>query len=205
MKNTTTKKTREHFNETANDYDNTFDGRYVKPMYKHILDFFSDKEEAVILDLGCGSGNILVQLINQKRELYGVDLSENMIAVAKERLKDNATLEIADAKDLPFEDNKFDYIICNASFHHYPYPMETLLEMNRVLKQNGVIIIGEGYSYQPFRFLLNIYFKFANTGDFRSYGQHELSKMLINSGFSLEKVDKNKNRIFYEVRKISKI
>lgn len=200
MKNITNK-TKKHFNETAKDYNNSFDGKYVKPMYEYILGYFKDKkEEAAILDIGCGNGNILAELVTPKNKLYGIDLSENMIMVARKRLHGNAELQIADAKELPFQDNQFDYIICNASFHHYPYPLETLMEMNRVLKKGGVLLIGEGYAYEPFRFILNIYFKFASTGDFHSYGQHELTRMLQKTGFHVEKVKRSDMRIFYEAR-----
>ncbi len=200
MKQNITKKTKEHFNETAENYNNSFDGKYVKPMYEYILSYFTDKEEATILDIGCGSGNILAELVNGKRKLFGIDLSDNMIAVAKKRLNENAILQVADAKEIPFQENQFEYIICNASFHHYPYPMQTLLEMKRVLKKKGVLIIGEGYAYEPFRFILNVYFKFAKTGDFHTYGQHELIRMLQKAGFQVGKVERNGMRVFYEAR-----
>lgn len=192
-----TNMTKEHFNETANYYEDSFDGRYVKPMYDYILRYFADKKEASILDIGCGNGTILARLANERRTLYGVDLSENMIEIAKKRLGVHAKLLVADAKELPFSESEFDYIICNASFHHYPYPKETLQEMRRVLKNKGELLIGEGYAYEPFRFFLNVYFKFAKTGDIHSYGMHEMVRMLEKAGFQVKRTDNMNGRVFY--------
>ncbi|WP_160690370.1 class I SAM-dependent methyltransferase [Clostridium sp. C2-6-12] len=183
-----------HFNSTAKEYDNSFDGKFVKVMYEPLLEEIKENSEGKLLDVGCGTGNILCKLVNGKRELFGIDLSENMVKECKKRMEDNAEIKVADAEHMPYKDNFFDVLICNASFHHYPHPEEVLKEMKRVLKSGGRLLIGEGYALQPFRALLNLSFRFSNSGDFKSYGKNEFIRMLENNGFSLAKVKKTSSR-----------
>lgn len=172
-----------HFNASAEEYDNSFDGKYVRPMYAYLMERLSREEAGCFLDIGCGTGTVLLNLVNGQRRLYGVDLSDKMVQISRHRLQGNAVIEEADAERLPFGDNLFDLVLCNASFHHYPHPQAVLEEIRRVLMPQGTLIIGEGYAFQPFRMLLNLYFRFADTGDFHSYGILELRKLLKKSGF----------------------
>ncbi|MVX64297.1 methyltransferase domain-containing protein [Clostridium chromiireducens] len=183
-----------HFNSTAGEYDSSFDGRFVKVMYEPLLDELDKNVEGKFLDVGCGTGNILCKLVNGKRELFGIDLSENMVRECSKRMKDNAEIKVADAEHMPYKDNFFDVLICNASFHHYPHPAEVLKEMKRVLKNGGRLLIGEGYAIQPFRAILNVSFHFSDSGDFKSYGKHEFIRMLEDNGFNIDEVKKTSNR-----------
>lgn len=183
-----------HFNSTAGEYDNSFDGRFVKVMYNPLLDELSKNVEGKILDVGCGTGNILCKLVNGERELFGIDLSENMVSECSKRVKNYAEIKVADAEHIPYQDNFFDVLICNASFHHYPHPEEVLKEMKRVLKNGGKLLIGEGYAIQPFRAILNLSFHFSDSGDFKCYGKLEFIRMLENNGFRIAEVKKTSNR-----------
>ncbi|MDD3417882.1 MAG: class I SAM-dependent methyltransferase [Lachnospiraceae bacterium] len=183
-----------HFNSTALEYDSSFDGKFVKVMYEPLLEELEKDAEGKLLDVGCGTGNILCKLVNGKRQLFGIDLSENMVEESKKRMEGNADIKVADAEHIPYKDNFFDTLICNASFHHYPHPEEVLKEMKRVLKSGGKLLIGEGYAIQPFRALLNLSFHFSDSGDFKSYGKHEFIRMLENNGFHAAEVKKTSSR-----------
>ena len=76
-------KTKKHFNETASDYNNSSDGKFVEPMYNVIVKEIQKLENGKILDVGCGNGNLFTFLSDEKYELYGIDFSENMIREAK--------------------------------------------------------------------------------------------------------------------------
>lgn len=183
-----------HFNSTAVKYDSSFDGKFVKVMYQPLLDELEKDAEGKLLDVGCGTGNILCKLVNGKRQLFGIDLSENMVEESKKRMGSDADIKAADAEHIPYKDNFFDTLICNASFHHYPHPEEVLKEMKRVLKSGGKLLIGEGYAIQPFRALLNLSFRFSESGDFKSYGKHEFIKMLEDNEFRIAQVKKTSSR-----------
>jgi ubiquinone/menaquinone biosynthesis C-methylase UbiE len=181
-------KSKKHFDTSATEYDASFDGRFVKVMYPALLQEIEKETEGKLLDVGCGNGNVLCRLVNNKRELYGVDLSENMVEECKKRMGARAEIAAGDAQRLPFEDHMFNTVVCNASFHHYPHPEEVLTEMRRVLKYGGRLLIGEGYAIQPFRVLLNLSFRWSDSGDYHSYGKRELIKLLQKHGFQVERV-----------------
>lgn len=196
-----TENSRNHFDKSAKHYNTSFDGRFVKPMYQKLLEALESLPEGKLLDVGCGNGNVLVEIKNKRLTLAGIDLSPAMIQIARERLGNHADLRVGDAETLPFEDSQFDVIICNASFHHYPHPDQVLREMNRVLKRNGLLFIGEVYMRQPLRALINLSFRFSTSGDYKTYGKQELKKMLQRNGFSMDGVDSTGIRtVLYKAR-----
>jgi len=82
----------------------------------------------------------MMKLILQQsddKSLYGIDLSEKMLEVAKEKLGNRVNLILGDSEQLPFSDSFFDVVYCNDSFHHYPAPDKVLSEVCRVLKPVG--------------------------------------------------------------------
>ena len=133
----TKEKTKQHFEDTAADYNNSHDGRFVEPMYEALLKEVRKTQSGRILDVGCGNGNLFSLLPERRYELFGIDFSENMIAEARKKCGDKAAFSVADAEELPFEDDTFDLVVCNASFHHYIHPDTVAAEMHRVLKTGG--------------------------------------------------------------------
>lgn len=175
---------RRHFDRSAEVYDDSRDGRFVKVMYKEIVKRAVELRPGAVLDLGCGNGNILAQLAaGTDAALYGLDLSENMIREAAKRLGDKVSLNIGDAKSLPYAEDSFDLVICNASFHHYPEPEIVLDEVKRVLKKGGVFLLGDPTA--PFWYLkfLNWSLQKGDSGDFKIYGKREIRKLLEGRGF----------------------
>lgn len=181
--------TKEYFNKTAKNYDTMHDGKFVKCMYGEIFKRIKSAEPKRILDLGCGNGNILKMLEdnNVKANLYGLDLCENMIKECKKRLSNKVTLTVGDSENLPYDDNEFDTVVCNASFHHYIHPETVLKEIKRVLKKDGVLILGDPTS--PFNWytkLINFSLRYCNSGDYKMYTKKEITSLLTNSGFKVK-------------------
>ena len=96
-----------------------------------------------ILDVGCGTGAHLELYQRYKCNLYGLDLSLSMLNVARERLGDTAQLDLGDATDMPYEDEKFDLVISMLSLHEMsPETRSAVLnEIKRVLKKDGCILL----------------------------------------------------------------
>lgn len=104
-----------------------------------------------ILDLGCGEGRHVINAYLQGNvTAIGVDLSARDIHTAAERFKpfaqsDNVkkqfSLQIADAKQLPFADNSFDKVICSEVLEHIPDYHAVLREIERVLKPRGLLAV----------------------------------------------------------------
>ena len=136
-------KSKKNFDAKADNYFNTWDGKYSKLMYAGVLKKIELTPFASILDVGCGTGAILSIVVTQNIQVAasGIDISEKMIEKANETLAGKAELIIGEADYLPWNDSSFDLVICNSSFHHYPEPLKVLIEIRRILKPSGRIII----------------------------------------------------------------
>ena len=168
------------FNQQAATYDKDIKGQHARSLYPVLLEKLSHIPFQSALDLGCGTGEVL-KLILQKdphKELCGIDLSEEMLAVAKSKLPEQVKLLLGDSEALPFPDNAFDVVYCNDSFHHYPAPKDVLREINRVLKPGGTFLMGD--CWQPFvgRVIMNFYVRHSKEGDVKIYSEAELVSML---------------------------
>ncbi|MBW4611440.1 MAG: class I SAM-dependent methyltransferase [Hassallia sp. WJT32-NPBG1] len=105
-------------------------------------------EQGIVLDAGTGPGRIPV-LISQMRsqwQIIAIDAAQSMLEVAAQHvqqanLQSSISLELVDAKSLPYEDGHFDMIISNSLVHHLPDPLPFFKELKRVLKSNGGIFI----------------------------------------------------------------
>jgi len=96
-----------------------------------------------ILDVGCGTGSHLELYQRYKCNLFGIDLSPSMMDVARERLGDSAQLDLGNATEMPYEDDKFDLVISMLSLHEMsPDTRSTVLnEIKRVLKSDGRLLL----------------------------------------------------------------
>ena len=168
------------FNQQAATYDEDIKGQHARSLYPVLLEKLSSIHYTTVLDLGCGTGAVLQTILyrDSTKKAYGLDLSENMLQIAKEKLKDKATLVLGDSESLPFENEFFDVVFCNDSLHHYPDPQAVIAEVLRVLKPGGNFIIGD--CWQPFlsRAIMNAFMKHSNEGDVRMYSKKEICNLL---------------------------
>ena len=113
-----------------------------------------------------------------QREVCGIYLSEEMLAVAKSKLPEKVKLFLGDSELLPFPDIALDVVYCNDSFHHYPAPQNVIREVHRVLKPGGTFLMGD--CWQPFvgRMIMNFYMRHSKEGDVKIYSETELVSML---------------------------
>lgn len=181
------KKSRDSFNKQAWTYDEDFNSEHARKIYNHIIKATGNLDGKKILDVGCGTGNVLKMLHDKYREaqLYGIDISEKMLEKAKVKLQDNADLILGDSENLPYSNSSFDVIICNDSFHHYPNPEGVLREFNRVLKDGGIFILGDCWQPLITRNIMNFLLKLnlMNCGDVKMYSEKEICSMLSSNKF----------------------
>ncbi len=175
---------RESFNKQAERYDSSYYGKHGKKLHDSVLRKLDQLSFDKLLDVGCGTGNLL-SLISSKYEvtIAGVDLSPDMLEIARDKLGEKADLRVGDSEDLPFDDESFNAVTCTDSFHHYPHPGNVLLEFKRVLKPEGYIIIADISVPKPFRQLGNLLIPFTKDGDVRIYSEAEIRELVVNSGF----------------------
>jgi ubiquinone/menaquinone biosynthesis C-methylase UbiE len=103
---------------------------------------------ARVLELGCGTGAVVRSLAERREvaEAFGVDPSPVFIARARELAgdRDGFAFEVADGRDLPFEDGTFDAVVCHTSLCHIPRPEEALAEAARVTARDGRLAVFDG-------------------------------------------------------------
>jgi len=98
-----------------------------------------------VLDIGCGSGVYLEELLSMGFEAYGMDISEEMLAVTRSRLAaagDNRLhLAQGDVEHIPFEAASFDLVICVGVFGYLLRDEAALEEILRVLRPGGYLLL----------------------------------------------------------------
>lgn len=124
------------------------------------------KDNAQVLDFGCGNGRLVEILLDKNINYVGVDVCENLINAAKKNmagLRESRKIQFlkigSDFKKLPFPSEFFDSIYSIAVFHHLPgskLRLEVTRELYRLLKKDGFIVITVWNLWQP-RYRKNIF------------------------------------------------
>lgn len=114
---------------------------------RYLLKILAPNSDDTFLDVGCAGGPILNSLSEKVRLVLGIDLSFEMLKVAKAHLKHktNTFLTQADITNLPFADSKCSKILCYSVLHYLDKEkIETAIsEIFRVTSKDGVILIGD--------------------------------------------------------------
>jgi SAM-dependent methyltransferase len=104
--------------------------------------------DSVIVDVGCGTGAALRRAAEHvpRGKLIGVDPIPRMLEIAKERTashpnRDRIEFRRGSAADLPCDDSSADVILAFDSFDHWPDKQLGLVEIRRVLRQNGRFVV----------------------------------------------------------------
>ena len=110
----------------------------------HLL---GDVEGRRVVDFGCGSGSNSVHLALRGAALAGLDISESLIRLARQRLEANgvqrtARFVVGSAHDTPFPDDSIDVVFGIAILHHLDLELVSR-EVRRILKPGGRAIFQE--------------------------------------------------------------
>jgi len=120
-----------------------------------------------ILDCATGTGDLAIAFsnhLNGKSEIIGMDFNEDMMSIAKEKAKKagkNIKFETGDVLALKYPDKYFDLASISFGIRNVDNPKNGLLEMARVVKQNGKVLVLEfGQPDDWFKIPYNFYNKF---------------------------------------------
>lgn len=166
---------------------------------KTIVEYLKIRPTDRILD--CGDG-YYIAAINHLRDchLYGFDLDEKEIGLAKRNIVDDSLkLTRGDICHLPYKNNSFDKIILSEVLEHVPDDLRALREEKRVLKKGGFLIItvpNHNYSFlwDPVNKILEFLFKRHIQKGFwsgiwnkhlRLYSIEEIKELVEKSGFRI--------------------
>jgi len=145
----------QQFNQWSSTYDTGITNLFFQYTIKRIKQSIDFKDNIKVLDVGCGTGNLLLEIGKDHRscELQGIDISPKMIQTANSKIGKlkNVSFQIGNGDNLPYDSNYFDYVICSHSLHHHPKPEKSLVEMTRVLTSGGKLILVDGITDGIFR------------------------------------------------------
>lgn len=121
-----------------------------KKFRNRLVDFVNPKEDEKILEFGFGTAQNII-ILKQRfpdSDVQGVDIDPKIKSIAEYKLNKagiHAPLFLYDGNKLPFEDKSFDKVYSSLVFHKLDSvtKLKCLLEINRILKSNGELIIGD--------------------------------------------------------------
>jgi ubiquinone/menaquinone biosynthesis C-methylase UbiE len=132
--------------EEARDYD-AMDHSAVNRVF--VADFLTVWDgRGPVLDLGTGTALIPIEFCRQSPtgEVIAVDAAGHMIALATENVRragfaSRITLQLVDAKRMPFEDRSFPAVMSNSIVHHIPDPRTVFAEIARVAAARATLFV----------------------------------------------------------------
>ena len=160
------KKIQTMFDEIAERYDllnHLFTFNMDKKWRREIIRKLADDniKKDIIIDLASGTGDLTKELLSLKpKELHSCDISLKMLEVQKNKLKDSIVrLSQANAENLPYDNNSIDIVTIGFGVRNFENLKEALLEISRVLRNNGLLIVLEMFSQSKMKnSIYNIYF-----------------------------------------------
>jgi len=137
-----------------------FVGRFLDSKLRHwvqapdtVIRRSGVEQGMTVLDLGCGSGaftTLLARVVGAQGKVYAVDLQAGMLDQLKRKLSraenldiSNVEIGLADAYELPFEDDSFDLVFMVAALQEIFDRGRALREARRVLKPDGILAVSE--------------------------------------------------------------
>jgi SAM-dependent methyltransferase len=149
---------------------------YRERLFKPLA--FGDGRGKKALDLGCGDGLEAVYLLRRGWKVEGVDIEPHpRWKELAARYKGRASFKVADAASLKKLKGGYDLVFEKDMLHHVPDPGRVLLEMKRLLKRGGRMVIAECNRYNPI-----FYVHLTLLGDHQHFSRGRLRRLLKQAG-----------------------
>ncbi|MBP3889260.1 MAG: class I SAM-dependent methyltransferase [Cellulosilyticum sp.] len=171
------------FDELARAYDTSKSSRFASQCHSYVLNILNPMQFNNILDVGCGTGSLMGKLLDTKPQIkgYGLDLSEKMLEVAREKLPERTELVYGEAEVLPYDNKKFDMVVMVDSFNYFVNPEQAIQEAYRVLRPGGTLVMAEK--------MITGFKKYFVDGN--NYTEEEIRKFLKQAGFDVINLIRN--------------
>lgn len=145
-----------------------------------------------ILDLGTGSGYLAFPIAKKYPDVYlvGLDIVEKTLENNRIRAEKEGIMNISFAAyggiNFPFHDNEFDMVVSRYALHHFPKIHNSISEVSRVLKEDGLFFISDptpnDTDYDRF---VDAYMQLKKDGHIKFYTVDEWKNICGQSGLRL--------------------
>jgi SAM-dependent methyltransferase len=149
--------------------------------HRLLLRLLDPKWGESVLDVGCGTGETLRRLSDAGLRVVGLDGSEAMLAVARQKLG-SVPLFAGDAASLPFDDASFDAAILNTTLEFVDDPLAAIRELTRVARRRVYVGVLNRWSLLAVRRRVEARWRPTVYGGARFYPFHEILALLAAAG-----------------------
>jgi ubiquinone/menaquinone biosynthesis C-methylase UbiE len=157
-------------------------------LYRWVVRLIHPVRGKNLLDVGCGVGCLLSEAALSGLRPFGLDISLAALVKAKENLKTDSLLAVADGENIPFRDSVFDRVVSLGSLEHFLSPQRGIQEIYRVLKKGG-----RAAFILPNSFYLGDILKVLFKGS--SDEQWQIQEKVLSKGQWRQLLEKNKFRV----------
>jgi len=110
-----------------------------------------------VLDVGCGTGEMVATLMRLGYEVWGLDIAEPMVRYARARCGSDR-FRVGDMEHLPFQENTFDAVVCLGVIEYLAVDEQALREIWRVLNPGGSAVVSTPNAISPLHHMDRVIF-----------------------------------------------
>ena len=196
------------YDEQWRSWDNVYEGRYDseytspevfkrRDIILYFVDEYACGRTLRTIDVGCGTGVLLCDVLKRGHYAVGVDISAKMVGVTREKAnylcpqKDFCVQ--GDIEYLPFVNESFDVVVCAGVLSHQKDDDKTLYEIRRIIKTGGLVVVTLPNAFKlrnlldPYSYLVAIFRCFSKLFSFRTSSNPGALGFLRGGTFTLRK------------------
>jgi len=131
-----------YYDSTADVFDELF-GEEQAAKQNLALSHVEMDSKFKVLDIGCGTGELMLKIAEKAQWVLGIDVSDRMLKIAKRKIREleNSFLVCADADNLPVKDDSFNLVFAITLIQNMPDPATTVKEIFRAASSDARLII----------------------------------------------------------------
>lgn len=160
-----------------------------------VKSFLKEKQFESVLDMPCGTGEVSIPLLKQFKKLTLIDISKNMLEMAKNNIPKNDLEKVVVIHDDFFKtslpEKSFDLVICLGLMAHVNSPNQLLEKISRLVAPGGKLVIQNTDSSHFYSYLIRLYLGMKHLVKKQPYSLNrvkakELVSSLTKHGFELQ-------------------